>query len=221
MKGVLISIQPKWCQLIADKKKVVEVRKTRPKLETPFKVYIYETQGGTETPWIDEDGHLIFEGRGQVIGEFVCDRIDRIGKRGVNDNFDYCYLSLNEWGNDDIEIEITDIEKSCISKSELNSYGANAACLYAWRITDLKIYNKPKELSEFYPIKPKRIEDWTNKDDCAYCKYHKWVGSMQEYVEKGKPMREKCTLGKPEPICEYTPPISRPPQSWCYVEVER
>ena len=36
MKAVLISIQPKWCELIASGKKTVEVRKTKPKLETPL-----------------------------------------------------------------------------------------------------------------------------------------------------------------------------------------
>ena len=76
MKSVLISIQPKWCELISSGKKTVEVRKTKPKLEIPFKCYIYETQGRTETPFVDEDGHHIFKGRGQVIGEFVCDSID-------------------------------------------------------------------------------------------------------------------------------------------------
>ena len=45
MKSILISIQPKWCELIASGKKTIEVRKTRPKLETPFKCYIYETKG--------------------------------------------------------------------------------------------------------------------------------------------------------------------------------
>ena len=44
MKAVLISIQPKWGELIASGKKTVEIRKTKPKLETPFKVYIYCTQ---------------------------------------------------------------------------------------------------------------------------------------------------------------------------------
>ena len=75
MKSVLISIKPKWCELIANRKKTIEVRKTRPKLETPFKVYIYETQGRTETPFVDEEGHYIFKGKGQVIGEFVCNNI--------------------------------------------------------------------------------------------------------------------------------------------------
>lgn len=65
-KAVLISIRPKWCELIASGKKTIEVRKTRPKLETPFKVYIYQTLPKSGD-WNDRDGH--------VIGEFVCDEI--------------------------------------------------------------------------------------------------------------------------------------------------
>ena len=44
MKSVLISIQPKWVEKIASGEKTIEVRKTRPKLETPFKCYIYQTK---------------------------------------------------------------------------------------------------------------------------------------------------------------------------------
>lgn len=44
MKAVLISIQPKWCELIAIKKKSLEVRKNRPKLETPFRCYIRDSK---------------------------------------------------------------------------------------------------------------------------------------------------------------------------------
>lgn len=45
-KAVMISIRPKWCEKICRGEKSIEVRKTRPKLETPFKCYIYETGGG-------------------------------------------------------------------------------------------------------------------------------------------------------------------------------
>ena len=48
MRAVLISIQPKYVDLIAKGEKTIEVRKSRPKLETPFKCYIYETQGDTD-----------------------------------------------------------------------------------------------------------------------------------------------------------------------------
>ena len=197
MKSVLISIQPKWCELIASGKKTVEVRKTKPKLKTPFKCYIYETQGRTETPWIDEDGHEIFKGRGQVIGEFVCKRIDDIRKRGVKYNFDYCYQSLNVFGNDDIEVEITDIRKSCISLDDLNSYGASSACLYGWLISDLVIYDKPKELWEFQRFPKTEHCGW---GECDICKF----GDFDQIDDDW--------------FCRNI--VTRPPQSWCYVEGE-
>lgn len=36
-KAVLISIKPLYCELIANGEKTIEVRKTRPKLELPFR----------------------------------------------------------------------------------------------------------------------------------------------------------------------------------------
>ena len=56
MQSVLISIRPQYCELIASGKKTIEVRKTRPKLETPFKCYIYCTKDKENTlfkDWID------------------------------------------------------------------------------------------------------------------------------------------------------------------------
>lgn len=41
MIAVLISIRPKWCEKIISGEKTIEVRKTRPKMDTPFKCYIY------------------------------------------------------------------------------------------------------------------------------------------------------------------------------------
>ncbi len=44
MKSVLISIQPKWVEKIANGEKTIEVRKTAPKCGLPFKAYIYCTK---------------------------------------------------------------------------------------------------------------------------------------------------------------------------------
>lgn len=44
MKSILISIRPEWCEKIVSGEKTVEIRKTRPKLEPAFKVYIYCTK---------------------------------------------------------------------------------------------------------------------------------------------------------------------------------
>lgn len=128
MKSVLISIQPRWCELIASGEKTVEVRKTKPKIETPFKCYIYETQGRTETPFVDEEGHEIFKGRGQVIGEFVCDKI--ITAECGN----YGSLPRRE-----TKLDIFDLFDYADEKT-----------VYGWHISDLVIYDNPRSVIGFY-----------------------------------------------------------------------
>ena len=158
-KAVMLSIRPKWVEKIASGEKTIEVRKTRPKLETPFRCYIYCT-----LPKYPHEDFIAtdyprpqFYGGGKVIGEFTCDRIYEIQKRGIPENFDYCYLSLNEWGNDDIATEINAISASCVSKGELNAYGARTPVLYGWHITDLRIYDVPRELREFTGLRNTRF----------------------------------------------------------------
>ena len=143
MKAVLISIQPKWCELIASGKKTVEVRKTKPNLETPFKVYIYCTQNTPYNPLIPmkyekEGGNIYIGGKryaefltSRVIGEFVCDKVVQF----END----CYTPAFE--------ETADL--SCVGYKGLYDYLGAKQYGYGWHITDLVIYDKPKELSEF------------------------------------------------------------------------
>ena len=103
-KAVLISIQPKWCELIASGKKMVELRKTKPKIDVPFKCYLYATKPrnyykiskhlliSDESLFLVNGKVKMYEGFGveyedpeykhlncKVIGEFVCDQIDEIG----------------------------------------------------------------------------------------------------------------------------------------------
>ena len=146
MKAVLISIQPRWCELIANGRKTMEVRKTRPKIEMPFKCYIYMTATKERcrlweyiTAYQNSKGEIL-NGSQKVIGSFVCDRIE---------NF-----SVGSLHCDDIEKE------SCLSYSEMIDYfykpeeldGKTVKWGFAWHITNLKIYDKPKELGEFsYP----------------------------------------------------------------------
>ncbi len=193
MKSVLISIRPKWCELIANGKKTIEVRKTKPKCAVPFKCYIYCTKDkgisfwtGKRYAYADDRSHNLFDvcGNGKAIGEFICNKIDRLAVCGYDDsdmklrrvddnltayNLDYDYLN-----------------KCRLSLGELKSY-ANGSELFSWHISDLVIYDKPKELSEFAKI--------CNHNCFAPCPYY-----------QGK-----------EYECER-PIITRPPQSWCYVE---
>lgn len=91
-KAVLISIRPEWVDKILSGEKTLEVRKSRPKLETPFKCYIYCAKG--RKPWV-LDGFSGIRQDGNVVAEFTCDKIDVIRRMGIPENFDYCYLPLS------------------------------------------------------------------------------------------------------------------------------
>lgn len=129
MKSVMLSIQPKWCELIANGKKAIEVRKTRPKLETPFKCYIYETKSANDVHGFSILGRYRL---GKVIGEFVCDSI----RKGRADNLVQAYYHNNP-------------SETCLTDQELALYANDGQPLYFWHISDLKIYDNPKELGEF------------------------------------------------------------------------
>jgi predicted transcriptional regulator len=177
MKAVLISIKPKWCELISNGKKTIEVRKTKPKIDEPFKCYIYETRnGGHRCKNCKEKNDCYFyapknvgcyNGWGKVIGEFVCEKMSKF------DSIDYITPEMVSIGM-----------ASCMTEKEFVDYVGNNFA-YGWHITDLVIYDKPKELGEFWTVK------CTNKKiGCADCEI------------------------KPNCIKH----ITRPPQSWQFVE---
>ena len=137
MKSVMISIHPKWCELIANGKKTIEVRKTRPNCNLPFKCFIYETK---------DSG-----GSGKVIGEFICDKYDLFGDMDsvgvgyfINGHFHYV---------DTFEAAGFILSKSQLSRRDLILYRKGHKNIYGWHISNLKIYDKPKELSDFiHPV---------------------------------------------------------------------
>ena len=116
MKDVMIRIHPRWCKLIANGKKTVEVRKTKPKNKTPFRCCIYCTKaapylvygdrfdGGSFVSQYDtlhgysrEEAVKIWGEvlNGKVIGEFVCDEIISIWSGYAGTSGDDC-LSCDE-----------------------------------------------------------------------------------------------------------------------------
>lgn len=186
-KAALLSIRPQWCQKIASGEKTIEVRKTKPKLETPFKCYIYCTR----------DKHLAFMqnasgtnliacmnaetaipvggaiGNGKVIGEFTCERIVPI-----------TYDGGRLWCPTNAAFS----PATCLSQAEIIAYIGDKGRCYGWHISDLRIYDTPKELSEFKTLC--RVDA-----DCCACPYY-------NYTKMGCDGRV----------------IGRPPQSWCYVD---
>ena len=149
-KAVMLSIHPKWCEKIVNGNKTIEVRKTRPKLQTPFKCYIYCTlQGCNEFFRVDLGGDVAKWNRGKwadrkgnVIGEFTCDRIDRLAP-------------ANEpYGIYDIDDDY--VLQTCLENGALWDYG-HGTPLYGWHISDLRIYDEAHELSEFTGLRNTRF----------------------------------------------------------------
>lgn len=154
-KAVLLSVSPEWCKKILDGEKTMEVRKTRPKLETPFKVYIYCTLAGSDSLFMDVLNRDVAawnrggwpKKRWHVIAEFTCDEIRRV------------HIPCPEFQD---KLDKQFINSSCLSYNALHNYCPDGDA-YFWHISNLKTYPEPKPLSDFR--KPCETED-----DCCACK---------------------------------------------------
>lgn len=205
MKSVMLSIKPKYCELIAAGKKTIEVRKTRPKIETPFKCYIYCTlpkerfsigQGNyacSDNLYLCDNKVKFGEGfedignettslNGKVIGEFICNEIQEIEA----DNLVALYFN-------------NPFNETCVTDLEMRKY-ANGKNLFLWHISNLAIYDEPKELSKFYTWCPEYEREYITSK-CTKCRYY----LINEF--------DGCF----ECACEGEKLLTRPPQSWCYV----
>lgn len=223
-KAVLLSIRPEWCKKIANLRKTVEIRKTAPNLEVPFKCYIYCTKAPKKLITIFRDGEESYDGEiyhgktkfitwdgigvpddidsamQKVIGEFTCDKIDKLvhaGAMGSNEPPKLQILTPDLWYKPADEL----LQAACLTEAEAEKYlkGRDG---YGWHISDLKIYDKPRDLDEF---------------------------SRFGFFGMG---RSNCVCGNRrcenyEPSYHYMIPptckidgcsICRPPQSWRYVE---
>lgn len=179
-KAVMLSIRPKWVEKIANSEKTIEVRKTRPKMDTPFKCYIYCT-----LPKYPHEDFIVtdypspqFYGGGKVIGEFICDAITRVNICGF-------------WDDSGKQLD-NRLKETCLTSEELcNHLGEKVG--YGWHISNLKIYDTPRELSEFRKACP-------NSWYCESCAMH--------WENNGTCGNESLQ-------------IKRAPQSWCYVEAAK
>ena len=195
MKSVLIAIRPKWVAKIESGEKTIEVRKTAPQ-EVPFKAYIYESRnGGHRCKHCNEKDSCYsyapknvgcYNGSGKVIGWFICDRIEKVNAKCSDYGIDLFYHDC--------------LTNGCLTEREIEKYfnvpedrdlRAMKGNGYVWNISDLKIYDKPKELSEFY-----------TKKKCNSCKKSGYESTACMYDED----------------CKMPMSITRAPLSWQYIE---
>lgn len=196
MKSVLISIRPKWVEKIANGQKTIEVRKTAPK-QVPFKCYIYCTKPkkpkkytlhtyinsgygrkefGVIGQWrsgkevVDVNSHLpacrynAYLAEGKVIGEFVCDKVYELFPFGMGTGIELL---------DELVSPEMFCKESCLTEQEICDYIGEKDG-YGLHISDLKIYDKPKELSEFRKLCK------INLPMCDRCEYYStWNGRCE------------------------------------------
>ena len=212
MKAIMISIKPQYVEKILNGEKTIEIRKTTPKCELPCKVYIYCTKpkkwwafsnwGATsdELVWKIKDKVKMCNGlevwdddceklNGKVVAEFTLNKVDTL-ERDLND-----WLPKNRY---DVSNDL--LKNINLNQEQLWNYG-QGKILYAWHIDNLKVYNKPKELSEFSGFIPNnKCEKHENGFACDKC---------DSYDKE----HDTCLA-----LYYCRKPIKRPLKSYCYVE---
>ena len=244
MKKILLSVRPKWCELIFSGKKKIEVRKDKPlQVQVPFEVLVWCTKGkysiiqNIHTPTIKANGlyklpngtiqngwegntadyHKVGTGprllHGGIIGSFTCDAITRYeGEFWDDDTYEriqepYEPSDFAEYGEYEYDtigengvfcgkgIELSKL--SCLSWHELRNYvGQGLKDFYGWHISETRLFDTPRPLSEFRKSCGKTFP-------CGRCGYSElvWNNGEKQF----------------DYVCKR-PSLTRPPQSWCYVE---
>ena len=218
MSAIMISIRPEWCEKIASAKKTVEVRKTRPKIDPPFKCYIYctkpkkilhavYTKQDYRGYFADEDYDKIPENyktfvkvpdgsspfccppyTGKIIGEFTCSGFDEFTPTDKGVMFK----------------RFSALYQTKLSLDEIRQY-LNGKKGYGWRISDLIIYEEPKILAEF--LKPCFTPEMPYCPECTAGGEYVSDTEAEFYRTDGECNTEWRCLNY----------LRRPPQSWCYV----
>lgn len=225
MKAVMKSVSPRICEKIANGDCTILVSKTAPKCKEPFKGYIYATEAkkwfhsgiivtSDELLWLSlssgkikmcdglelwADGEDYQCVNGKVIGEFVCDKII---KWQYNKGHQY-YVEYPDDCTSYFPYLKCHSDATGLRCSEIENYGkGKSKTLYGWHISDLKIYDKPKELREFSPI-------CSYKNDDSSCQYHKvdCLYQRRDYNTDGSVNLVTCDKS-----------ITRAPSNWQYVE---
>ena len=142
MKAVLMSIHPRWVkEIFVTKRKTIEVRKTYPKLDRPFIVYVYQTKHKGGKKIVSEVLNSVYGG-GKVIGSFVCDRIT------------CCQAYYGESGEKHLtNLFGCDVKNTCLTEHEMFDYiigkDKKEGTGWLWHIAEQKLFDKPRGLGEF------------------------------------------------------------------------
>ncbi len=203
-------------------KKKDEVRKTRPKIETPFKCYIYCT--GVKSMNLQDyvavhqaTGGAVDDWSGKVIGEFICDNVFLLRPYtydgGSADLEHRKFIQTFEGSSKDNEI----LSATCLSQDEMFDYIGVGNYGYGWHISDLKIYDKPRELSEFWAYNEELHKRYDSEGDfCCWDDTNEYGERLNDCDNAYNNILNcyRCW----EEWSGWCHHVTRPPQSWCYTE---
>ena len=205
MNAVLFSIQPEPCSFIAQKIKEWEFRTKPPKIKPPYKGYIYCTSPKRfvkgypiDDLFRHKDGRIDYgfsfqlaceESEGEdLTGNIMSRKV--IGEFICDEVIEVVYHGfVNPFA---IAREV--LLKGKLSNTDFLVYTNNyRKDLYALHISQLVIYDKPKKLSEFY------LRCSVPEGKCKLCDN---CYDREDYYGRHYAVKK----------------LTRPPQSWCYVE---
>lgn len=202
-KSILMSMHPEPCEYIFRGFKKREIRKVLPRIEFPCKVYVYQTKPTaraykklmTNPRTLGTFAYKLIREHSQVIGEFVCTGYDKLVHCGTTNHNVTLHFVDDNYNTGPLTKEFLNL--CCLSYQQLEDY-SKGGDLYALHITDAKLYKHPKELSEF----GKECNLDCPSVHCPYWKYQRVNADEWDY---------DCS-------CNNIRPLTRPPQSFCYVE---
>ena len=180
---ILASIKPYYYYLIAEEKKKIEVRKMALK-NLPQDIAFYMSKDEKSFAKIPKEFQEKYRKHFGKIGmRIVCDEVEEFHEWELSPQGKFA-----DFERERLENFLT---AACLSEEEVVRYRENLPYfkpLYGWHISDLKIYDKPKPIMQFYKPCPIKIKN------CPVCElYSTYTG---------------CCMNN----------IDRPPQSYMFVE---
>lgn len=180
MRKVLASLKPYYYYLVGEGIKKIEVRKDMPKAsDWDNEVLFYMSKDEKSFAKIPKEFQEKYRKHfGKVGMQFICDKVERLEEHIEQGGL---YYILSDTFN----------EQAQLDNWELHDYGKGKT-LYAWHISELKIYDRPRELSEF-------------RKPCPYGDLPCWICPS-------------CDKDENDNLIQCFNTVSRPPQSWQYIE---
>lgn len=201
MKAILLSVPAQTAERILSGEQTILLSKRKPNCDLPIDVYLFAKNGEIGTGifmyGVELKGEYLKGGK--VVSKFTLREVENIFHKYNNKPQEFRQLQKN----------------ACLTESEL-FYCAGNDDLFAWHISDLQVFDKAMELGEFYTYNKELEKRFLDKDGyCCYDGKNECGELMTECSGENLSQCYSCW----EEWSGWCHRVTRPPQSWQYVEV--